>query len=326
MDKEEKGLKAFELSLDFGNKNEEKAGNKPKSSEKEKRVGQEQIYDLLVSRELSWQAIIYDLIRTEQLNPWDIDLAVLADKYLETIQKLEELEESNFHVSSKILLAAAMLLRMKSQILHENIKDIDELLFESKNRLRDELVKNPQIITIDEEDIPLIMPRTPLPRQRKVTLQELMGALDKAMNTESRRIKKNFSLNRARHAIDLAIFPKFTFNLTKRIQNLFLKIKEFFSRNKKEKIMFSELSPGNEKIEKIGVFLPLVHLDHQQKIYLKQDSTFSEIEIYQRGKEPESEKLRWQIEKDDELLDKEKAEEMVPEETSTEKIDEEEIE
>jgi segregation and condensation protein A len=280
MDNEEKGLKAFELSLDSGDRDKK---GKPEK-EKDKRVGQEQVYDLLISRELSWQAIIYDLIRTEQLNPWDIDLAILANKYLETIQRLEELEEGNFHVSSKVLLAAAILLRMKSEILHENIKDIDEILFESKKKLRDELAKNPQIITIDEEDIPLIMPRTPLPRARKVTLQELMGALDKAINTEHRRIKKNFSLNRARHAIDLAIFPKFTFNLTKRIQNLFQKIKEFFFKNKKEKIMFSELSPNNEKVEKIGVFLPLVHLDHQQKIYLKQDSAFSDIEVYLRKK------------------------------------------
>ncbi len=308
MDKDEKGLKAFEFSLDLGNKPEDK----PKSHEKEKRVGQDQVYDLLVSSELSWQAIIYDLIRTEQLNPWDIDLAILANKYLETIQKLEELEEGNFHISSKVLLAAAILLRMKSQILHENIKDIDELLFENKNKLRDELVKNPQIITMDEEDIPLIMPRTPLPRSRKVTLQELMNALDKAMNTENRRIKKNFSLNRARHAIDLAIFPKFTFNLTKRIQNLFQRIKEFFFKGKKEKIMFSELSPNNEKIEKIGVFLPLVHLDHQQKIYLKQNEAFSEIEIYLKGREPESERLRWKVELDDELFNKEKSKRLVP--------------
>jgi len=184
------------------------------------------------------------------------------------------------------------LLRMKSQILHENIKDIDELLFESKKKLRDELVKNPQIITIEEEDIPLIMPRTPLPRSRKVTLQELMNALDKAMNTENRRIKKTFSLNRARHAIDLAIFPKFTFNLTKRIQNLFQRIKDFFSRSK-EKLTFSQLAPQNDKVEKIGVFLPLVHLDHQQRIWLSQKEAFGDLEVIMRKK---GEKLPEEIE------------------------------
>jgi len=250
----------------------------------EEKIGQEQLYDMLVSKELSWQAIIYELIRTEQLNPWDIDLAILAKKYLETIQQLQELEEGNFYISSKVLLAAAILLRLKSEILHENIKDIDEILFESKKKLRDELVKNSQIITIEEDDIPLIMPRTPLPRARRVTLPELMAALDKAINTEHRRIKKNFAVNRARHSIDLAIFPRFTFNLTKRIQNLFQKIKDFFSGTKEQKLTFSQLAPQSDKIERIGVFLPLVHLDHQQKVYLKQDSPFSEIEVYLRKK------------------------------------------
>jgi segregation and condensation protein A len=251
---------------------------------KEEKMGQEQLYDLLLSRELSWQAIISELIRTEQLDPWNIDLAILAKKYLETIQQLQELEEGNFYVSSKVLLAAAILLRLKSEILHENIKDIDELLFESKKKLRDELVRSPQMITIEEEDIPLIMPRTPLPRARRVTLPELMAALDKAINTEHRRIKKNFSLNRARHSIDLAIFPKFTFNLTKRIQSLFQKIKDFFLGNKESKLTFSQLAPQTDKVERIGVFLPLVHLDHQQKIYLKQNEAFGDIEVYLRKK------------------------------------------
>jgi segregation and condensation protein A len=290
---------------------------------KDKRVGQDQIYDLLVSRELSWQAIILELIRTEQLNPWDIDLALLANKYLETIQKLEELEEGTFHVSSKILLAAAILLRMKSQILHENIKDIDELLFESKKKLRDELVKNPQIITIDEDDVPIIMPRTPLPRARKVTLQELMSALDKAINTEHRRIKKTFSMNRARHAIDLAIFPRFTFNLTKRIQNLFQRIKDFFSRSK-EKLTFSQLAPESDKIEKIGVFLPLVHLDHQQKVWLNQKEAFGDIEVILRKK---GEQLPEEIEffkdlKEEKEIPKEVKE--IPENSDTDDVDVEE--
>ena len=42
------------------------------------RVGQEQIHGLLFGKQLSWQAIIYDLINSEQLDVWDIDLVVLT--------------------------------------------------------------------------------------------------------------------------------------------------------------------------------------------------------------------------------------------------------
>jgi len=42
------------------------------------KVGQEQIHGLLFSDKLSWQAIIYDLINSEQLDPWDIDICLLS--------------------------------------------------------------------------------------------------------------------------------------------------------------------------------------------------------------------------------------------------------
>ncbi len=244
------------------------------------KVGQDQIYDMLVSRELSWQALLLDLINTERLNPWDIDLSILAQRYVEKIKELQELGENAFFISSKVLLAAAILLRIKSEILHENIKDIDEILFESKKKMRDELVKNPQIITLEEDEIPLIMPRTPLPRARKVTLPELMSALDKAINTEHRRIKKSLYLNRARRDVGVTIFPRFTFNIAQKIKDIFGKIRELFMKKKSDKLVFSELVSSNEKTERIPVFLSLVHLDHQKKIWLEQEQAFSEIQIY----------------------------------------------
>ena len=60
------------------------------------KVGNSEIYNLLVSRELSWQQIIYDLIQSEQLDPWDIDISILTQKYLE---KIRELEDANFFIS-----------------------------------------------------------------------------------------------------------------------------------------------------------------------------------------------------------------------------------
>ena len=50
--------------------------------EVEKSVKQEQIHDLLFNRYIGWQEIIYDLINTEQLDPWDIDIIILVDGYL----------------------------------------------------------------------------------------------------------------------------------------------------------------------------------------------------------------------------------------------------
>src|SRR3989344_2466565 len=89
-------------------------GNIKDIKAKNEKVGQEQIHNLLFGDKLAWHEIIYDLINTEQLNPWDIDISLLAEKFLERVRQLEE---ANFFVSSKVLLAASLLLRIKSEIL-----------------------------------------------------------------------------------------------------------------------------------------------------------------------------------------------------------------
>src|SRR3990167_9125033 len=88
---------------------------------------QEQVHSIVFSKEIGWQEIIYDLINSEQLDPWNIDIIVLTNSYM---QKLQKYEEESYFVSSKVLLAAALLLRIKSEILlNKYIRSIDEILF-----------------------------------------------------------------------------------------------------------------------------------------------------------------------------------------------------
>src|SRR3989344_1843208 len=94
------------------------------------KINQEQIQALLFEEKLSWRSIIYDLINSEQLDPWNIDLSLLSEKYLE---KVRLLEEANFFVSSNVLLAASLLLRLKSEILlTQDIPTLDDILFGKK--------------------------------------------------------------------------------------------------------------------------------------------------------------------------------------------------
>jgi chromatin segregation and condensation protein Rec8/ScpA/Scc1 (kleisin family) len=246
-----------------------------KEVKKNNQVGQDQLYDLLTSRELSWQAILLDLINSEQLDPWNIDLGLLSQKYL---KKIRELQEANFFISSKVLLAAAFLLRIKSEILHTRIKDIDELLFEKKQKPRDELAGLSSIFELAEEEMPEILPRTPLPRFKKITMNELMSALDTALKTEHRRIKRELFFKRAERALGVAVFQKPLKDITKKVSEVYSKIKELFKKHELEKLTFSKLA-GEGREERIATFVPLLHLDHKNKIILAQEVPFSEIDI-----------------------------------------------
>lgn len=243
------------------------------------RVGQEQIYNLLLSRELSWQEIIYDLIKTEQLDPWDIDLTLLAAKYLEKIQLLEE---ANFFVSSKVLLASSVLLRLKSDILlHHYIRSLDEVLFGKK----EQKYKPVERLELDDE-LPELIPKTPLPRLKKVSLPELMQALDRAMITEHRRIKRDIIEKQARRFVGI-VLPKLGFNLKDKIKEIYGKIKDFLKKENGEKVTFSYLVGDGGKEEKMTTFIPLLHLDHQCKVELEQHEHFGEIYVSLKEKRKE---------------------------------------
>lgn len=239
-------------------------------SNKGDKVGQEQIQGLLFGEKLSWQAIIYDLINTEQLDPWDIDLAVLSNKYL---GKVRELEEANFFVSSKVLLAASLILRIKSEILLNNyIQSLDDILFD---RQEGKSYKQERIEL--EDEIPDLVPRSPLPRFKKVSLQELMGALGKAIQTETRRIQR-VVVERQREMETQAIMPKQTINLRDKIREIYSKLREVFD-GREERLAFSELI-SDKKEDKTSIFVPLLHLDTQHKVLLEQEGHLEEIWIW----------------------------------------------
>jgi len=233
---------------------------------------QEQIHDLLFGKEIGWQDIIYDLINTEQLDPWDINLIILTDRYL---KKIGELEETDFFVSSKILLAASLLLRIKSEILlNKYLKSIDEILFGKKQEQKRILER----IELDDE-IPELIPRSPMPRFRKVTLKELMESLNKAINTENRRIKKEILNTNALRESSMSL-PKKNFSIKNKIREIYDNLSDYFDKNKQnKKISFTDFV-GKESAERIIFFSPLLHLENQKKIWLEQESHFAEIYIW----------------------------------------------
>lgn len=238
---------------------------------------QEQVQDLLFSKEIGWQEIIYDLINTEQLDPWNIDIIILTNKYLE---KIQEMEKADFFISSKVLLAASFLLRIKSEmILNRFMKSIDEILF---GRKQEKEQKQPERLELDEE-IPMLIPRSPIPRYRKVTLNELIESLNKAILTENRRIKKEITKSNALRETSLSL-PKSTKNIKDRIKELHLKLKQYFKINQKEnKITYSYFA-GKDKEEKIACFSPLLHLENTNKIWMHQEKHFEEIDIWLKQK------------------------------------------
>ena len=258
------------------------------------KVGQDQIHKLLFEDKLSWQSIIYDLINTEQLDPWNIDLCLLSAKFME---RARAFDEANFFVSSKVLLAASLLLRIKSEIvLNEDIPTLDEILFGTKEEVKPYVQER---IELDGEP-PALVPRTPLPRFRRVTLEELMSALSKAIKTENRRIKREILVKQHEWEIEAAL-PKHKMNVHERIKQIHSRLLVLFE-GRDERLPFSSLVREGTQHERILDFAALLHLDMQQRVWLEQEGHFEEIwvwlkHLYERKNADELERRRLEVEK-----------------------------
>ena len=185
-------------------------------------VGHAQLYDLITGDDVSWQTIIYELINTEQLNIYDLDIAKLADSFISRVQKIEE---TDFFVSGRVLLAASLLLRLKADRVLAQLMLLDDLLFGRK----DKEAKEKRKLYIDMSELPEILPRTPLQRARRITLEELMQALEKAMQVHERRVQRKVKEEFYEREIH-AVLPRTTINVTDKIKEVFDKIKDFFLR------------------------------------------------------------------------------------------------
>ncbi len=132
-------------------------------------------------------------------------------------------------------------------------------------------------IELDEGELPLLVPRTPMPRFKKVTLKELMSALNKAIETEGRRIRKDISSKQAAK-LALSVMPRDNrVPLKDRVQELMSRITKYLKEIERTDLTFHELSPTRE--EKLTTFLPILHLNNNEKIYINQKEAFQDIFI-----------------------------------------------
>lgn len=242
---------------------------------------QEKIFEMLFDKdELTWQNMIYEAVRTEQMSPWDIDVSLLAQRFLVMLKKLKEMD---FRISGKILLAAALLLKIKSnKLINEDLTELDRLFSSSEDieegfyeELEAEL-EGKGAINLEKEEYELI-PRTPQPRKRKVSVYDLVAALNKALEVKKRRAMRDIP------KLDIEV-PKEHIDISVIIKDLYTRIKDYFVK-KGERLTFTHLVPSDSKEDKVMTFVPLLHLTNQQKIDLLQEEHFGEIEILLREKQ-----------------------------------------
>jgi len=231
---------------------------------------QDEILDMLLKKdELTWQDIIYDLIKSERMDPWNIDVSKLSIKYLEIVRKLQE---TNFFISGKVVLASAILLKIKSnKLLTENIANFDNQLYSQDE---EEHIEQLDEEAYNKDNSPRLTIKTPIARKRRVSINDLVDALEKALEVDNRRKLRR----RDFFPEEELSMPVKKVDIGKKIKEVYSNITKYFNI-KKSDLTFTSLLPSGSKEDKVYTFIPLLHLENQKKVNMSQKDSFEEIYI-----------------------------------------------
>ena len=262
-------------------------------------MSQSELFSAILSEDdIKWQSIIYELIRSKKIDPWDIDIQKFADEYIGTIEKLKRL---NFRISGKVILAAALLLKIKTRHLglddfimltsddddgfEEGDFEIDEDEYMDPDEAK--IMKLSNHIRHNTKKKYLIQHKTVTPRSRKVTVMELMGALKKAIEVDRRREVRRTNVEDFE---DVTIEPDKIFEakkerITDKINKIHSDVLKLYKRTNSN-VDFDELVGNINHKERVGMFLPVLHLANHGKINLLQERSFDKImlEVLKNGR------------------------------------------
>ena len=263
-------------------------------------MSQNELFSAILSEDdIKWQSIIYELIRSKKIDPWDIDIQKFANEYIETIKKLKRL---NFRISGKVILSAALLLKIKTR--HLGLDDFIMLTNDDEDNFEERDFEFGEGEYVDPEEAKimklsnhirhntkkkyLIQHKTVTPRSRKVTVMELMGALKKAIEVDRRRETRRAMVEDFE---DVTIEPDQIFEAKKekisdRINRIHDEILNMYGKTNSH-VDFDELVGDTDYKEKISIFLPLLHLANHGKVNIIQERSFDKIllEVLKNGRD-----------------------------------------
>lgn len=220
-------------------------------------LSEESILKIIIEKE-SWEQILYYIVNVEKIDPWNVDIVKLCDGFINFIKKVKELD---FRIPAKVVFVAAILLRLK----------IEYLMKKEEEKIEDREEEIPSFFEFDIDKLKLAYPVKRIPKVQ-ITLEELLIALKKAMEIEKKkRERKNILKEKLVKNID------FEEDITRRIEIVLKKIEEK-SKNR-EKVPFNEIVEKWESEEIVKNFVPLLHLEKNEKIYTEQPELFKEIFI-----------------------------------------------
>lgn len=211
-----------------------------------------------------WKSLLIDLVKSNQMDPWGIDIIDLAEKYL---KKVKELEGLNLRVPANCMLACAILLHLKAKkMVILPFEEEEELVNEAnaaykQERLFDDFIpelKNPRMM-----------------REGRVSLDELVSAIENLLDNQK---KYGNRFGKRLGGGDVAFHIPFSeTDMQERQEKVYNKILQH--KDSTGLCLFSHMTKELTPVEKIFHFVPLLFLANKGKVTAWQEEFWGEIFI-----------------------------------------------
>lgn len=217
-----------------------------------------------LAQQPEWKQILVDVVKKEDIDPWDVNISVLTDKFM---NKLNEMKKFDFRIPANAILASSILLRLKSDSW--TVTPVIQDIFE------------PMYIPIELIHPPVFPNLQPVFRetQRKVTLDELINAIEDVMHKE--KVKTNNPRGKIRTEIPQALIDLVEADeqdFEKRLDLVYEKIKA--KKDKENLLTMSSLIDKKDANEFVNHFVPVLHLANKRILNVWQEEVFGEIFIH----------------------------------------------
>jgi len=231
---------------------------------------------------LSWQSLIYEIVKQEGLDPWDIDVSVLSQRFMEIISQMKS---TDFFLSGKVVLTASILLKYKA----ENLSNSDFNIFSSEIEEIDDGEDYSDYLDEGNFDENSLMPgkdemlnnlklKTPIRTSRKVSLFDLVNNLERAMKVYKRKVERHSikrvsskNVNKELQDMMEEKYPEMSYL----VDQVYNKLHSF----NEDKIKFSRLVGSEDKAETIYTFIPLLQMRNNDILDIHQEDHFQDFDI-----------------------------------------------
>ncbi len=239
--------------------------------------------------------ILVNMAKQGKIDPWNVDIVEVTDKYL---MHLFQSKAQNLRLTGRTLLFAAILLKLKSNVL----EGLDVLDFEPQHEedfnyddeipldYQEEYIPTNNVISIDE----VLQRRTSvrLNHNRVVTLRDLIRQLEFYEMLDKKQSLKNAHERAKRRVQNYArLSPDDIINLAHDeyiedgVQRLKANLSEILSRQ--DRIELNELTLLG--MDKINAYISLLFLTAESDYDLVQEEFYSDLYVVRRPQNTEEE-------------------------------------